>query len=76
MKTFSTIVLVLVLGVVVLAEDCKNGSCPPRVAVPQAVVKGSVEVVKGVASAPCKVAKKVQAKRPVRSFIGRLFKGR
>ena len=76
MKTFAMFVLVGVLSGVVLAQDCKNGNCPTRVAVPQAVVKGSVEVVKGVASAPCKVAKKVQAKRPVRSMLGRLFKGR
>jgi hypothetical protein len=67
-----SVLLLLAIGSTAIAQDCKNGQCP-LVAVPKAVVSQGAEVVQSVASAPKKVAAKVQSKKPVRSFLKKVF---
>lgn len=65
-------VLLLAVGSTALAQDCKNGQCQ-LVQVPKAVVSQSAEVAKEVAAAPVKAVKQVKVKKPVRSFLRKVF---
>jgi hypothetical protein len=64
--------LVIVLSSACVSQDpvCVNGSCKVPVPSEQPVRDG----VKAVASAPQKVFKRVQSRKPVRSFFRRLFR--
>jgi len=65
-------VLLLALGSTAFAQDCRNGQCQ-LVQVPKAVVSQSAEVAKEVATAPAKIVKQVKVKKPVRSFLRKVF---
>jgi len=73
MKFALAIVLVLSLGVACTSQEpiCVNGQCP-IVAVPKA--EPVRESVQAVASVPVKVVKQVRTKRPLRSFLRRVFR--
>jgi hypothetical protein len=64
--------LVAVCGSGCFAQDCKNGRCQ-IVQVPKAIVSQSAEVAKEVAAAPAKAIKQVKVKKPVRSFLRKVF---
>lgn len=77
MRQFA-LLLVAVLLVVIgsgasFAQDCKNGQCQ----MPARIVE-SVETVAAtsiiVASKPTSIVKQVRTKKPVRTFIRRLFR--
>lgn len=74
MKRFVALVFVVVFAgaSVSFAQDCKNGQCQ-LVQVPKAVVSQSAEVAKEVAAAPVKAIKQVKVKKPVRSFLRKVF---
>ena len=74
MKRFVALVFVVVFAgaSVSYAQDCKNGRCQ-IVQVPKAVVSQSAEVAKEVVAAPAKVVKQVKTKKPVRSFLRKVF---
>ena len=74
MKRFVALVFVVVFAgaSVSFAQDCKNGRCQ-IVQVPKAVVSQSVEFAKEVVAAPAKVVKQVKTKKPVRSFLRKVF---
>ena len=67
-----SIVLLLAVGSIALAQDCRNGQCQ-MVQVPKAVVSQSAEVAKEVAAAPVKVVRQVKVKKPVRQFLRKVF---
>lgn len=67
-----SVLLLLAIGSTAIAQDCRNGQCQ-IVQVPKAVVSQSVEAAKEVASAPVKVVKQVKTKKPVRSFLRKVF---
>ena len=66
-------VFVVTLGVACTSQEpvCRNGQCP-IVAVPKA--EPVRESVQAVASVPVKVVKQVRTKRPLRSFLRRVFR--
>ena len=74
MKRFLALsaVLLLAIGSTAFAQDCRNGQCQ-LVQVPKAVVSQSVEVAKEVVAAPAHVVKQVKTKKPVRSFLRKVF---
>lgn len=73
MRSFvASILLVAVFGSGCFAQDCKNGQCQ-LVQVPKAVVSQSVEAAKEVASVPVKAVRQVKVKKPVRSFLRKVF---
>lgn len=65
-------VLLLAVGSTALAQDCRNGQCQ-IVQVPKAVVSQSAEVAKEVVAAPAKAVKQIKVKKPVRSFLRKVF---
>lgn len=67
-----SVLLLLAIGSTALAQDCRNGQCQ-MVQVPKAVVSQSAEVAKEVAAAPVKAIKQVKVKKPVRSFLRKVF---
>ena len=67
-----SVLLLLAVGSTAFAQDCRNGQCQ-IVQVPKAVVSQSAEVAKEVVAAPAKVVKQVKTKKPVRSFLRKVF---
>ena len=67
-----SVLLLLAVGSTAIAQDCRNGKCQ-LVQVPKAVVSQSAEVAKEVAAAPAKAIKQVKVKKPVRSFLRKVF---
>lgn len=71
MRFLMTGLLVVVLSSACVSQDpvCVNGDC--NVPVPSEPVRDGV---KAVASAPQRVVKRLQTRKPVRSFLRRLFR--
>ena len=67
MKTILGLALMLSFGTATVAQDCENGVCRRPAAAQVA------KDVKAVASSPVKVVKQVRAKKPVRSFLKKVF---